>query len=134
MPHKNKILLIDTNYPINSRNQRIVDSLSNSVGSENVRVVTWYRDEAKNIHSDSEYVYSHPSPLGDKWAKLKALRGYRNYIKKIIYSYNPKIIIASHWDSLLLASTIKKTNQILIYENLDIGNKCHKRSPLTSKD
>lgn len=116
-----KILLIDTNYPINSRNQRIVDSLKVSFGTENVRVVAWNRSVNKSIKcADDIYLYSHPSPLGDKLAKLKSLWGFRNFIKDAIKAYNPTIIIASHWDSLLMAASIKEKNQVLIYENLDM--------------
>lgn len=119
---KKRIVLIDTNYPINSRNKRIVNSLSKEFGVENVRVIAW--DRCGNIEEGAtrEFynIYNHPSPLGDKWAKLRSLVGYGVFVKRIIKEFTPNVIIASHWDSLLIASLIKNTNQILIYENLDM--------------
>lgn len=116
-----KIILIDTSYPINSRNQRIVESLSGLVGKSNIKIITWDRKGDGSLEILENYsVFSRNAPLGDKKAKLKLLFQFKKYIKNIINSYNPNIIIASHWDSLLIAASLKKNKQILIYENLDM--------------
>lgn len=121
MKKNNRIVLIDTSYPINSRNSRIIDSLNDIVGAENIKVISWARNDDREIKpASNESIYIHPSPLGDRFAKLRSLNGYRRYVNEQIKAFNPKVIIASHWDSLLMASTLKKPGQILIYENLDM--------------
>lgn len=116
-----KIILIDTSYPINSRNYRIVKSLSEIFGHNNVRVIAWDRNGKVPDNLEENYsVFSRKAPLGDSVAKLKTIFEFKKYVKEALDFYDPKIIIASHWDSLMISSSIKKNGQILIYENLDI--------------
>lgn len=119
-----RILLIDTNYPINSRNQRIIDSLRLQYGEINVAIAAWKR-EPKDLNDNNIYLFDCPVALGSAWKKLWNLFGFKKFLEKVIQEFAPKVIIASHWDSLILASLIKKKDQILIYENLDMpsGNK-----------
>ncbi|MCH5243119.1 MAG: hypothetical protein J1F67_12010 [Muribaculaceae bacterium] len=116
-----KILLIDTSYPINSRNHRIIDSLKHEFGEENVRYATWNRNEIKINELDIQnFFFNKKATLGNKFQKLKELFAFRKFIKNSINVFNPNVIIASHWDSLILSNKYKKSGSLLIYENLDI--------------
>lgn len=114
-----KIVLLDSSYPINYRNTKIVQSLKAAFPENTIDVITWNRnnDEIKSEHN-SYIVYNKYSPLGRLYSKLWNLYGYYKFIKQTIHDYD--IIIASHWDMLMLASKLKTNDQILIYENLDI--------------
>lgn len=114
-----KTLLLDTSYPINSRNSKIVSSLQQKYPDWQIDVITWNRDN-KDMQDKPEnhIIYSKPSPYGSLFTKLKNLYGYYKFIKRHISAYD--IIIASHWDMLLLASLLKLDKHILIYENLDL--------------
>ena len=114
-----KIVLIDTSYPINVRNQKIIDSLTSSIEDVEISVISWKRDGNLCEVPDGYYLYNKKSPLGDRLRKLKNLLGFKNFVKQSLREICPNVIIASHWSSLVLvASCIKKEK--LIYENLDI--------------
>lgn len=116
-----KILLVDTSYPINSRNLRIVNSLSKAFGSKNVKYATWLRDNREIQDEDKDnLIFKLFCPLGDTNGKLKNLLNYKKFLKHSIDIFEPDVIIASHWDCLFLCASIKKKGQILIYENLDM--------------
>ena len=116
-----KILLIDTSYPINSRNIRIIESLKMQYGSENIKYVAWNRDGRKINEDDAQnYVFCQYSPIGKRMIKLKNLNRFRNFIKETFQKFSPNVIIASHWECLALCVSLKKKNQIIIYENLDM--------------
>lgn len=116
-----RIILVDTSYPINTRNKRIIDSLKERFGENTVKYVTWLRESGRIREEDKgEYIYSNPAALGSKIEKLKSLPGFASFVKKSLDDFKPNIIIASHWDSLLICSRYKKEGQYLIYENLDI--------------
>ena len=116
-----RIILVDSFYPINSRNRKIVESLQKRFSNATIDVVTWNRENRTIQHQDSGYkVYDKYSPSGQLWKKLLNLYGYYLFLKQILHTYNYDIIIASHWDMLLLMALLKKKKQILIYENLDI--------------
>lgn len=116
-----KIILVDTSYPINSRNQRIVDSLKRVFGDGNVKYVCWNRDgRVISIDDFSNYIFCKESALGDKFSKLKNLFFFKRFLRASIKDFNPDVIIASHWDSLIPCASIKRSHQTLIYENLDM--------------
>ena len=118
---RKKIILVDTSYPINSRNRRILDSLKDIYGDENVKYVSWNRD-GRNIDAKdtANYILSLNSPIGDRLKKLRNLFDFRRFLKTSLSDFAPDVIIASHWDSLILCASLKKKQQILIYENLDM--------------
>lgn len=116
-----RIILVDTSYPINSRNRRIIDSLKDIFGDENVKYVSWNRDgRSINAQDASNYIFSLNSPLGDRLKKLKNLYYFRRFLKTSLSDFAPDVIIASHWDSLVLCASLKKKQHVLIYENLDM--------------
>lgn len=115
-----RILLIDSSYPINTRNSKIVQSLSEHFYDFDVSIIAWNRDNRAFKYQENEYVFQKQAKYGNPFKKMIALFSYYKYYRKKINQLKPNIIIASHWDMLLLSYSIKKKNQLLIYENLDI--------------
>lgn len=118
-----KILLVDSNYPINTRNTKILNSLKEKNPDAEIIVCTWNREQL-NIKENKTYdricVYNQRSKLGNKILKLFYIYGYYRFLRTINKEIRPDILIASHFDMLFLVSLIKDKNQILVYENLDI--------------
>lgn len=115
------ILLIDSSYPINTRNIRIIQTLQKYFGDNSVKNIAWNRDGRYITNkNDDSLIYCVKSAYGNPVSKVIHMVGYFFFIKKINKQIAPKIIIASHWDILFLASLIKRKEQHLIYENLDI--------------
>lgn len=121
------LLLIDSSYPINTRNKKIIFSLKQAFPHLSISFITWNRDGRTVADADKGVpIYNKKSDYGKAFQKLMNLWGYFHFLKSYNEKKTPQIIIASHWDMLLLASFLKKKEQILIYENLDIptsGNK-----------
>lgn len=121
-----KFILVETSYPINSRNLRLIDSLKEKFGFDNVKYIAWNRDGSEITDKDSNnYIFCRQSPFGDRISKLKNLWAFRRFLRKSLNHFSPDVIIASHWDSLVLCASLIKKRQSLIYENLDMptGNK-----------
>ncbi|EKD29116.1 MAG: hypothetical protein ACD_79C00059G0002 [uncultured bacterium] len=115
-----KILLLDSSYPINSRNLRILNVLSEEY---NTNYVTWNRDGRKinEVDKNSFILTSENIGYGNKIKKISGFLKFFRYVKNILKKEKPDILIASHWDMLLIGSFLK--NQFaykLIYENLDM--------------
>lgn len=111
-----KILFLESSYPINTRSQRIIDSLTDY----DVHVCTWDRagdlDDSVNKYS----VFSSPNVgYGNRLGKLTALFKYALFYKKVSKSFKPDIIISSHWDMLIISALFKNRSK-LIYDNVDI--------------
>ncbi len=115
-----KILLIDSAYPINVRNKKILNSIAKEPSLE-TRYCAWNRT-AKEIEAGDfgQFIFSKTSGYGQKLKKLFNMVHYAKFVGKQIKQYQPDVIIASHWDSLLIASLYKQKRQTLIYEILDI--------------
>jgi len=116
-----KIVLLDTSYPICSRNIKIVQSLMQAFPKAEIHQVGWNR-VGRCVNDDNPLLHIYPklSSLGSPWAKARDLWGYRNFACSIIKKVNPDIVIASHWDTLILVPRLDRKRQKLIYENLDI--------------
>lgn len=117
-----KILLIDGIYPINTRNKRIIFTLKKKY---NIFFCAWNRGNL-SVDNDNNFVYSSNEGYGNKIKKIKGMKNYLEYIKKINEEEDPKILIASQWDMLLLCYLVKKKNQILIYDNIDMPSATNK--------
>ena len=116
-----KVVLLDTSYPINSRNKKILQSIEKVFPLAEIHQVVWDRmGNSKTDVNPFVHVYNKPSPLGELWTKGKNLLGYRHFAKQIIREINPDVIIASHWDTLVIVPRLDRKRQKLIYENLDI--------------
>ncbi len=113
------IALIDTSLPINTRNQKIIDSLLEHDPSFDIHVITWARQKDDKIELDNYHVYQKESPLGKPLQKLMHLWGFKQYLQNELKQLQPDVIIASHWDTLILVPKLRK-EQKLIYENLDV--------------
>lgn len=118
-----KILLIDECYPLNTRNVKILSSLEHLYPTSEIQVVTWDREKAFDKQKESHkvwswHLYTRHATYGNKLQKLYGLLGYRAFCKKIIRRICPDIVIASHWNNLLMLPTLDR-KQMLIYENLD---------------
>lgn len=113
-----KMLLMDSSYPINYRNVKIIESLQDAYPDSVIDVITWDRDGKYKNELQNYIIYSKFSPVGKRVQKLRNLYGYYKFIKHRIGNY--KFIIASHWDMLMIASKLKQDEQILIYDDLDI--------------
>lgn len=116
-----KILLIDSSYPINTRNSKILSALCKEISSCNAEFLTWNRNQTFMSEKDSHLtIYNKKAAYGKPLKKLIHLMGYYRFMRSYISANKPDIVIASHWDMLLLASLCKSKNQVLIYEDLDI--------------
>lgn len=116
-----KVVLLDTSYPINSRNSKIIQSLSKSYPLAEIHQVTWDRNGSNpEIDNPLIHIYKKKSPTGKLWLKAKNLWGYKCFVHSIIRKIEPDIVIASHWDTLLIVPRLKRESQRLIYENLDV--------------
>lgn len=116
-----KVLLIDSSYPINTRNKRLLVSLKRYLHDASIEYIAWNRDGREIAYPDKEMcIYNVRSAYGDLFGKLYHLIGYYYFLRKYNKLKRPNVIIASHWDMLFLTSLMKEKGQILIYENLDI--------------
>ena len=113
--------IIDCSIPINTRNQKIIDSLRASYEDAEIHIITWNREGIKlDDNNRFFHAYDKIAPYADARAKLRGLVGFKKYIKQILSEISADVIIASHWSNLMLVASAKKKGQILIYENLDI--------------
>ncbi len=117
-----KVLLVDSSYPINTRNTRIVNSLKKIYKQFQPHVCAWNRD--KRVESNQEgicyHVYDKPAAYGNPFKKIIALFSYFFYVRSLNLRLQPSVLIASHWDMLVICSLIKTKKQKLVYENLDL--------------
>lgn len=118
---KKKVAIIDCSIPINTRNQKIIDSLRASYEDLEIHIITWNREGSKLDNNNRFfYAYDKIAPYADARAKLRGLVGFKKYIEQVLSEISADVIIASHWSNLMLVTSAKKKGQILIYENLDI--------------
>ena len=111
-----KVLCLESSYPINTRTQRIIDSL----GDFKIHVCTWDRSSKKKEEMDGYSIFHTPSVgYGNRMLKLIYLVSYAFFIKGVIKREKPEIIIASHWDMLVISALLKR-NEKLIYDNVDL--------------
>lgn len=120
------ILLIDDCYPINTRNQKILNSLREHYGEQaRLSVVTWDRNNDYQDPIAGYHVFQKRSAYGNKTRKLLNLWKYRNYCHKTIRQLQPDVVIASHWNNLLIVPRLDRNKQMLIYENLDVPTEAY---------
>lgn len=116
-----KILFVENAYPINTRTERMVGSLKETFGDDSVKVACWNRNNHPVIQEKKDYfIFNRNAAYASKIAKLRGMRGMYRFVKNICLSLLPDVIIASHWDALLLCAKAKNANAKLVYENLDM--------------
>ena len=127
------ILLIDDCYPINTRNQKILNSLREHYGEQvKLSVITWDRNNDYQEQIENYHVFQKISAYGNKTRKLLNLWKYRNYCHDTIHKLQPDVIIASHWNNLLIVPRLNHNRQMLIYENLDVPTEAYVFRKITS--
>lgn len=115
-----RIALIDCSIPINTRNQKIIDSFKKYLPGCDVHVITWNREIVELPRDNNFHAFNRKAPYANALAKIKGMYGFRKFIGKKLKAIRPDVIIASHWSNLILTSGFKEGRQKLIYENLDI--------------
>ena len=116
-----KVAFIDTSYPLNNRNDKLIDSFIHRYPDCEIYAITWNRENlpikemAYSVHS-----YEVKSQLGNYVDKLRKLFGFYKFVKVELRKIEPDIIIASHWESLIAGALYKGNAKKLVYENLDI--------------
>lgn len=119
-----KILLIDECYPLNTRNVKILKSFSLMYKDCDIHILTWdrlseYVPEKKAGNGWKWHIYTRHAVYGNKIQKLSGLFGYRIFCVRTIKEIAPDLIVASHWNNLLMLPSLDYDRQMLIYENLD---------------
>lgn len=117
-----RVLLLDSAYPINTRNIKILNSIKKHTTHCDVTICTWNRD-GREISDNDKFNYetfNRKAQYGNPFKKLIQMFSYYKFLKKCNDKIKPTIIIASHWDMLILAFFFKLKYQKLIYEILDI--------------
>ena len=117
---KKIIAIIDCSIPINSRNQKIINSIKSYYPDYDIHIITWNREGVSLNKENNFHAYHRIAPYANAKAKFYGMFGFKKYIKDTLNGIHPDIIIASHWSNLILVSGIKKRGQKLIYENLDV--------------
>ena len=116
-----KCILIDTAYPVNTRNEKIMDSLRVFIPDIDIRVITWDRNKlAQSSREGIYYLYRGDVKLGDRIKKFLHLYRFKNFVDDIISNEKPNIIIASHWETLYALPKRVNQSACVVYENLDI--------------
>ncbi len=116
-----KIVLIDECYPINTRNRKILDSLTKHFGDEaELHIITWDRSNAYSAMKSGYHVYQKSSAYGNRIHKFFNMWGFYRFSRAQIGILKPDVVIASHWNNLLMVPQLDRKNQMLIYENLDM--------------
>ena len=116
-----RIVLIDECFPINTRNRRIIASLSGYYKEEaELIVITWDRNNEYTQELPGFYVYKKVSAYGNRVQKFFNMWGYYRYCRSLVRELKPDIVIASHWNNLLMVPRLNHERQMLIYENLDM--------------
>ena len=115
------ILLIDDSFPINTRNRKILSSLAKHYENNvTLSVITWDRNNDYKEELEGYYVYKKASKYGSKTSKLLNICGYRQFCHATIEALHPDVVIASHWNNLMIVPRLNRHQQMLIYENLDV--------------
>ena len=116
-----KITFIDTSYPLNNRNEKLIESFQKKYMGCEIHAITWNREK---LHIDKTkypiHSYEKQSELGNNFDKLKKMIGFLGFVKHELTDISPDIIVASHWDSLIAGAMFKGKAKKLVYENLDI--------------
>lgn len=116
-----RIVLIDECFPINTRNKRILDSLASFYkDTVQLEVITWDRNNEYKGNQTGFHVYKKASAYGNRVQKFINMWGYYRFCRLLILQMKPDVVIASHWNNLLMLPKLNRKSQMLIYENLDM--------------
>ncbi len=111
-----KILILDNFYPLQTRTSRIKQTLLPF--HYEIDATLWNRNGQEIKENETHFVYNKVS--NTKLKKIFGLVGYTRFIANVLKNESYNIIIASHWDMLVIGALLKQKNQVLVYENLDM--------------
>ncbi len=115
-----KIVILDTAIPINTRNQKFLESFGHFFPDAEISVISWQREPNTIVPEPYYILYSKPSKYGSQWKKLYNLLGYSRFVSGCLRKINPDVILASHWDTLVLIPKDVFRRSFIIYDNLDV--------------
>ena len=116
-----RIVLIDECFPLNTRNRRILDSLARHYRqSAQLEVITWDRNNEYIEDMPGYHVYKKTSAYGNRVQKFINMWGFYGFCRALIRQLEPDVVIASHWNNLLMVPKLNRKKQMLVYENLDM--------------
>lgn len=116
----NKILIIDTTWPINSRTERFRRTFKEHF---HVAVVAWNRGKKNIEKKEKNYVLDTEIGYGNQLKKLFMLPIFFMHIYSVNKIEKPDILFASHWDSLICAVILKLIGNWkikIVYDCLDL--------------
>lgn len=79
---KKIIAIIDCSIPINSRNQKIINSIKSYYPEYEIHVITWNREGLTLKEKGNFHAYYCIAPYADAKAKISGMFGYKKYIQK----------------------------------------------------
>ncbi|WP_063656164.1 glycosyltransferase [Aliivibrio fischeri] len=116
-----KIVIIDTTWPINSRTEKFKNTF---IKNEYRAILSaWNRGENVADSKENEFVLNTKIGYGNHFYKLLFLLSFFYHTYKVIKNTNPNVVFASHWDSLVIAASIKlllRREFEIIYDCLDL--------------
>ena len=112
--------VIDTAYPLNFRNEKIIISLKECMPGAQIKVITWDRNKIVQGEIDDYFLYKGDVKLGDRLKKFLYLFRFKKFVEKVLRESEPNLVIASHWDTLFALPRGINKKACVIYENLDI--------------
>ena len=103
-----RIVLIDECYPINTRNQRIIDSLASAYGEDaQLEVITWDRNNEYRKSLPRYHVYRKASAYGNRVKKFFNMWGFYRFSRSLVRAGKPDVVIDSHWTIALRCLSMK---------------------------
>lgn len=112
--------VVDTAYPLNFRNEKIIESIKEYFPEASVKVITWDRNGVAPEVIENYYLYKGDVKLGERFKKFLYLSRFKKFVEDILDKESADLIIASHWDTLYALPRGINKKACVIYENLDI--------------
>lgn len=117
-----KLLWIENAYPVNSRSQRIIDTIVN-LGEFEVHVCAWDRsgNHSVQVYPPDYHVLRTRTGYKRLGAKTLALPMFFRHIAATASNVNPSVVISSFWDACLGTTlTGAAENRIHLYDVIDL--------------
>lgn len=112
------ILVVDSTWPINTRTQKIVESLSSC---SSVSVCAWDRGGAGLPAGPNDHVLRQSLGYGNKLKKLFNLWKFFLHFDRAASLTKPDIVVASHWECMFIGALLKRRyGYRLVYDCLDV--------------
>jgi len=122
----NRVLIIEREFPLQSRNKRILNSLENS--GFNVQKCLWNRTKKKIQIDENSFVFHRFLKRSSILNKAIGFFLFYKFIKNLLSTEQFNIVIISHWTLIIFFPFFFKNKIKLIYEVLDIPSGFNKIS------